>query len=369
MRDITLPLNLVSATILLSGASGGRGAPRTNSKATLVAVVTTPASSITSYGQISGSIPTPSGKVISINTGAPGSDGTYFVCDNTFHNGGAGGTNSYSSGNGGLGGIQGCGSPNDGDAAGTGGGGGAATVAVIDSTPIFAGGGGGTGGTTRTTYDNGNLAGGAAPMSNVSNSEVGSNGAPGQQIWTASTNIGCPSNIGAGGGGGGGYRGGNQGTAATGTCGNHNYTATTGGYPGLNGTDYGLTSLTSSYTAAATTSPVYGSAVITFIYKGQTTSTVTLTSGSLVYRTLNSITATSNIAGKVTFRANGVVVAGCKNLATKGTSPNFTATCPYKPSTHSPVTISVQILPTSSDFFGALISTAQYSVAARTGRR
>jgi len=359
----------VSANLLLTGASGGRGAPRTNSKATLVAVVTTPASSVTSYGQISGSIPTPSGKVISINTGAPGSDGTYFVCDNTFHNGGAGGTNSYSSGNGGLGGIQGCGSPNDGDAAGTGGGGGAATVAVIDSTPIFAGGGGGTGGTTRTTYDNGNLAGGAAPMSNVSNSEVGSSGAPGQQIWTASTNIGCPSNIGAGGGGGGGYRGGNQGTAATGTCGNHNYTATTGGYPGLNGTDYGLTSLISSYTAAATTSPVYGSAVITFIYKGQTTSTVTLTSGSLVYRALNSITATSNIAGKVTFRANGVVVAGCKNLATKGTSPNFTATCPYKPSTHSPVTISVQILPTSSDFFGALISTAQYSVAARTGRR
>jgi hypothetical protein len=369
VRTITLPTNLVSATMVLTGARGGQGGERYNASATAVPKVTTYSSTNTWVGKYSGTIPSASSKQIEINTGNIGSDGQNFTCNGISHPGAPGGTSSYVLGVGGQGGSQGCATQSNGEAGGTGGGGGGATVAVINSLKIFAGGGGGTGGTGRNANDNANLAGAGASSTNSSNYVSGTNAGESGGNVLEMTNNGCTSNIGGGGGGGGGLIGGFGGIIGYHKCSTHDATAAGGGYPGLNSTSSLLTNTSTSYilkSTDTTDSTAYGSVVIVLIYKGTTTATLSLPTGNLVYRQATIISDTSTVAGKITFRVNGKILTGCKN---KVASANVVVTCSYKPSTHNAVIVTATLDPTSAEFIGTVSSSAQFLVANRTGPR
>ena len=365
VRTITLPTNLVSATISLTGARGGQGGPRDDGPTTTYSLTS-------SYvGLFSGTIPSASGKQIEIHTGGIGANGTNPNRDGAFHSGPAGGINSYASGgSGGSGGGQRGAYVIDNFPGGTGGGGGGATVAVINATPIFAGGGGGTGGTGRKD-GNINWEGGAA-YSNSSSQAAQLNGAAGQDNPSTNTDNSCSSNGGAGGGGGGGYQGGNGGIYGAPRCNAPKaFIQSTGGYPGSNGTTYSLTSTSSSFvlrSTATTDATAYGSAVIVLIYKGITTATLTIPSGDLVYRQLKVLSITSSVAGKITFTSAGKVLPGCKNKAANSAN-SYTVTCSLRPSTRNTMTITATLDPTNSDYIGTVTSSAQLLVGKRTGPR
>ena len=365
VRTITLPTNLVSATLSLTGARGGQGGPRDDGPTTTYSLTS-------SYvGLFSGTIPSASGKQIEIHTGGIGANGTNPNRDGAFHSGPAGGINSYASGgSGGSGGGQRGAYVIDNFPGGTGGGGGGATVAVINATPIFAGGGGGTGGTGRKD-GNINWEGGAA-YSNSSSQAAQLNGIAGQDNPSTNTDNSCSSNGGAGGGGGGGYQGGNGGIYGAPRCNAPKaFIQSTGGYPGSNGTTYSLTNTASSFvlrSTATTDSTAYGSAVIVLIYKGTATATLTIPSGDLVYRQLKVLSITSSVAGKITFTSAGKVLPGCKNKAANSAN-SYTVTCSLRPSTRNTMTISATLDPTNSDYIGTVTSSAQLLVGKRTGPR
>ncbi len=96
-----------------------------------------------------------------------------------------------------------------------------------------------------------------------------------------------------------------------------------------------------------------------------------LTSSS--YRNGNSISSTfTGAAGKATYYFQPQVgpkkpIPGCKNIATTVVSP-FTASCPWKPATLGPITITVVFTPTNSAF---LSSTSSFviNVYKRVGTR
>jgi hypothetical protein len=365
VRTITLPTNLVSATLSLTGARGGQGGPRDDGPTTTYSLTS-------SYvGLFSGTIPSASGKQIEIHTGGIGANGTNPNRDGAFHSGPAGGINSYASGgSGGSGGGQRGAYVIDNFPGGTGGGGGGATVAVINATPIFAGGGGGTGGTGRKD-GNINWEGGAA-YSNSSSQAAQLNGIAGQDNPSTNTDNSCSSNGGAGGGGGGGYQGGNGGIYGAPRCNAPKaFIQSTGGYPGSNGTTYSLTNTASSFvlrSTATTDSTAYGSAVIVLIYKGTATATLTIPSGDLVYRQLKVLSITSSVAGKITFTSAGKVLPGCKNKAANSAN-SYTVTCSLRPSTRNTMTISATLDPTDSFYTGSITNSAQYLVTRRVGAR
>jgi hypothetical protein len=93
-----------------------------------------------------------------------------------------------------------------------------------------------------------------------------------------------------------------------------------------------------------------------------------IAAGDLVYRQAKTLTATANTAGKVTFRANKVVIAGCKNLlANAGTS--FVRTCSYRPAVHGYVTLTISFTPTNSEYIASTTSTGLLFVAKRSSTR
>ena len=71
-------------------------------------------------------------------------------------------------------------------------------------------------------------------------------------------------------------------------------------------------------------------------------------SGSASFRKAITITANVSAAAKVTFRAKNVVIPGCKNKATTGSSPNIVATCSWKPSTRGSVSITATAVPAAA---------------------
>jgi hypothetical protein len=81
--------------------------------------------------------------------------------------------------------------------------------------------------------------------------------------------------------------------------------------------------------------------------------TISLDPGELVYRQSKQLRATSSIAGKVTFRANGLIIPGCKNRAV---SASATVTCSYRPSTRGSVILSATLAPTDNSYIGATSS-------------
>lgn len=87
---------------------------------------------------------------------------------------------------------------------------------------------------------------------------------------------------------------------------------------------------------------------------------------SVSSRQLITISAVSNVAGKVTFKANGKVIAGCKSVQTV----SLTATCQWRSSIKGTNQLTAQIIPTQIAVNEAATSN-NYSitVAPRTGTR
>jgi len=92
---------------------------------------------------------------------------------------------------------------------------------------------------------------------------------------------------------------------------------------------------------------------------------LSLDPGALIFRQAKELRATPSVAGKVTFKANGKVIAGCNN---KAVLANATVTCSYLPSTRGSVVITATLDPTSSSFIGATTS-SNVVVGNRTGLR
>jgi hypothetical protein len=107
--------------------------------------------------------------------------------------------------------------------------------------------------------------------------------------------------------------------------------------------------------------------IATTVVNALTSSTsVTLDVGNLLFRTVKTISATPTVAGKLTFRANNVIIAGCKNLSANA---NVARTCNYKPNSRGYITISVTLNPTDSGYSANTTSTARYFVYQRSGSR
>lgn len=81
------------------------------------------------------------------------------------------------------------------------------------------------------------------------------------------------------------------------------------------------------------------------ITAGSVSASLTLAPGNFVYRQAKAITAVSTVAGRVTFKVAGKILPGCKNK-TVSAGNSYTATCSYRPSNHSYVTISATLVPT-----------------------
>jgi hypothetical protein len=97
-------------------------------------------------------------------------------------------------------------------------------------------------------------------------------------------------------------------------------------------------------------------------------SRISLTSGSstnIAYRTQNTISATTNFAGKVTFFANGKRIAKCISVPTV----SLVATCNYKPTIHGAVTITATFIPTNVSYSAISTELFRTKVSARTNNR
>ncbi|CAN2173702.1 Cyanobacterial long protein repeat [Candidatus Nanopelagicaceae bacterium] len=95
---------------------------------------------------------------------------------------------------------------------------------------------------------------------------------------------------------------------------------------------------------------------------------ISIDAGTLVFRQIKTITATSTVAGKVTFKVNGKKLPGCINKIVS--APNsFTATCAYKPSTRGYIIISTTLDPADPSYMGTTTSSERLFVVNRSGSR
>ncbi len=91
-------------------------------------------------------------------------------------------------------------------------------------------------------------------------------------------------------------------------------------------------------------------------------------SATATYRSSTSIVATVSAAGKVDFRTQGKNIPGCKNVATSGSGP-ITATCTWKPSNQTTVSITATFRPSGSGFMNATSSPLSVLVVKRASKR
>lgn len=109
----------------------------------------------------------------------------------------------------------------------------------------------------------------------------------------------------------------------------------------------------------------HGAAGVVIIkYALQSFATISLSS-SPVYRATTTITANTNVAGKVTFFANGKRIPGCIARATV----NLVATCSWKPSIHGPITIFTSIIATDTNYVAGRSVANPIVAAKRVGVR
>jgi len=108
-----------------------------------------------------------------------------------------------------------------------------------------------------------------------------------------------------------------------------------------------------------------GAITITFTTTS-VSATITLEPGALTYRQAKAVTASSSVAGKVTFKVNGKVIPRCKKRAVLASA---TVTCSYRPSTRGYVVITATLNPTDPSFIGRTTTTSRYFVGNRSGRR
>lgn len=155
-----------------------------------------------------------------------------------------------------------------------------------------------------------------------------------------------------GGSGGGGYSGGGASSRHSHGGGGGSYNAGTNKVEALNN-------------AVAA-----GGVVISLIAIAVSDSTTTLTvPDSLTFRRSSTLTATTNVPGRVTFLANGKRIGGCISIPTAGSSP-ITATCTFKPTARTSIIILAQFTPSDQSAFrsSSAVSGAK-QVSNRVGTR
>jgi hypothetical protein len=75
------------------------------------------------------------------------------------------------------------------------------------------------------------------------------------------------------------------------------------------------------------------------------------------------------VASRVTFRARGVIIAGCKNKLTSGSSPNIVASCSWRPSTRGAVVLTATAAPTGAGISSTTATPISVMVGNRSGGR
>jgi hypothetical protein len=114
----------------------------------------------------------------------------------------------------------------------------------------------------------------------------------------------------------------------------------------------GSTTDTSSATAAITAAT--------------SSTSVSIAVGTLTFRTIKAISATPTVAGKLTFRANNVIIPGCKNLTALA---NTAKSCNYRPNSRGYVTITVTLVPTDTGYSNSSTTSDKLFVYQRSGSR
>jgi hypothetical protein len=104
------------------------------------------------------------------------------------------------------------------------------------------------------------------------------------------------------------------------------------------------------------------------IGNGISTTNVTFNPGTLYYRQAKTISATTSVAGKITFKVNGALISGCRNLSVNSVN-SYTASCNYKPALHGYVALSVTFDPSDPLILGTFTTTGRYWVERRTNTR
>ncbi len=81
------------------------------------------------------------------------------------------------------------------------------------------------------------------------------------------------------------------------------------------------------------------------------------------------LSMTTNVAGKVRFFLNGKRIANCLSISTTGSYPNFTATCQWKPAVTARQTLSATFSPSDATFSSASATPLTIWVYKRTSLR
>ena len=92
-------------------------------------------------------------------------------------------------------------------------------------------------------------------------------------------------------------------------------------------------------------------------------------SGTASYRQVVTITANVSVSSRVSFRAKNIIITGCKNKLTTGSSPNIIATCSWKPSMRGAVAITATAVPTSAGISSSTATPVRVVVGNRVGAR
>jgi hypothetical protein len=118
----------------------------------------------------------------------------------------------------------------------------------------------------------------------------------------------------------------------------------------------------------------YKKLAVTLNYESTTTAStfnsLALSGGvtTAVYRTASTLSAEVSVASKVTFRAGGTIIAGCKNKSTSASSP-FVATCSWRPSKRGNYFITANANPNSNSYTESSATPFQVMVANRVNPR
>ena len=86
------------------------------------------------------------------------------------------------------------------------------------------------------------------------------------------------------------------------------------------------------------------------------------------YRSASTININVSTAAKITFRAKGVVITGCKNRVASGSGSSYTATCSWKPSVRGQVDLTAVVVP-NGPWANTTTSPLSIRVANRSGAR
>jgi hypothetical protein len=84
---------------------------------------------------------------------------------------------------------------------------------------------------------------------------------------------------------------------------------------------------------------------------------------------ITTLTATTSVAGRVTFYFGNRKIPGCSSRPTSNISGIQTATCNFKPNTSGPINYSARLVPTSSSFTNSQSTSTVVQIGRRTSTR